>query len=109
MLITNRLLKTMIPFILFKLMNDENEWDHRISAGVKEGPEHCIRIEEVSAALKKMKRDKAPSLSGLVAEMIQTTRDIGTQWILVLCNGIMHVCMRACMRACCIQNISVTF
>jgi len=21
-----------------KLMNEENEWDHRISAGVKEGP-----------------------------------------------------------------------
>jgi len=27
-------------------------------------------------------------LSGLVAEMIQTTGDIGTQWILDLCNGI---------------------
>ena len=27
-----------------KLMNEENEWDHRISAGVKEGPEDCIRI-----------------------------------------------------------------
>jgi len=27
-------------------------------------------------------------LSGLVAEMIQTTGDIGTQWILDLCNRI---------------------
>ena len=26
-----------------KLMNEENEWDHRISAGVKEGPAECIR------------------------------------------------------------------
>jgi len=33
-----------------KLMNEENEWDHRISAGVKEGPADCIRIEEVAAA-----------------------------------------------------------
>ena len=40
------------------------------------------------AALKKMKRHKAPRLSGLVAEMIQATWDIGTQWILDLCNGI---------------------
>ena len=24
-----------------KLMNEENEWDHRISAGVKEGPADC--------------------------------------------------------------------
>ena len=40
------------------------------------------------AVLKKMKRHKAQGLSGLVAEMIQATGDIGTQWILDLCNGI---------------------
>jgi len=39
-----------------KLMNEENECHHRISAGVKEGPANCIRINEVAAALKKMKR-----------------------------------------------------
>jgi len=54
-----------------KLMNEENEWDHRISVTVKEGPADCIRIDEVAAALKKMKRHKAPGLSGLVAEMMQ--------------------------------------
>jgi len=48
----------------------------------------CISIDEVAAALTEMKRHKAPVLSGLVAEMIQTTGDIGTQWILHLCNGI---------------------
>jgi len=62
-----------------KLMNEENEWDHRISAGVKKGPADCIRINEVAAALKKMKRFKAPGLSGLVAEMIQATGDTETQ------------------------------
>ena len=40
------------------------------------------------AVLKKMKRHKAPGLSGLVAEMILATKDIGTQWILNLCNSI---------------------
>jgi len=35
-----------------------------------------------------MKRHKAPGLSGLVAKMLQATSDIGTQWILDLCNGI---------------------
>jgi len=35
-----------------KLLNEENEWHHRISARVKEGPAHCIRISEVAAALK---------------------------------------------------------
>jgi len=42
-------------------MNEENEWDHGISAEVKEGPADCIRIDEVAAALKKMKRHKFSS------------------------------------------------
>jgi len=71
-----------------KLMNEENEWDHKISAEVKEGPADCIRMAKVRAVLKKMKSHKAPGLSGLVTEMIQATGDIGTQWILDLCNGI---------------------
>ena len=37
-----------------KLTNEENEWDHKISAGVKEGPADCVRIAEVTAVLKKM-------------------------------------------------------
>ena len=53
-----------------------------------EGPADCIRMDEVRAALKKMKRHKAPGLSGLVTEMIQATGVTGTQWILDLCNGI---------------------
>jgi len=70
-----------------KLMNEENEWDHGISAEVKEGPADCIRMGEVVAALKKMKWHKAPGLSGLSAEMIQATEGIGTQWLLDLCSG----------------------
>ena len=34
-----------------KLINEENEWDRRILAGVKERPAICIRIGEASAAL----------------------------------------------------------
>ena len=69
-------------------MNDENELDHKISAEVKEGPADCIRMAVVRAVLQKMKRHKATGLLGLVAEMIQATGDIKTQWILDLCNGI---------------------
>ena len=36
-----------------------------------------VLIDEVRAALKKMKRHKAPGLSGLVTEMIQATGDTG--------------------------------
>ena len=48
-----------------KQMNEENEWDHKLSAEVKEGPADCITMDEVRAALKEMKRHKAPGLSGL--------------------------------------------
>jgi len=61
-----------------KLMNEENEWDHKLSAEVKEGPADYIILDEVRAALK-MNRHKAPGLSGLVTEMIQATGDIVTQ------------------------------
>jgi len=54
----------------------------------KEGPADCIRTGKVVAALKKMKRHKAPGMSGISAEMIQATEGIGTQWLLDLCNGI---------------------
>jgi len=30
-----------------KMMNEENEWDHKVSGGVKEGPADCTRIAEV--------------------------------------------------------------
>jgi len=65
-----------------KLMNEENEWDRKISADVKEKPADCITMDEVRAALKKIERHKAPRLSGQVTEMIQATGDIKTQWIL---------------------------
>jgi len=32
-----------------KLMNEENEWDHNILAGVKEEPVHCFRMAKVSS------------------------------------------------------------
>jgi len=39
-----------------KMINEENSWYHRISIEVKEGPADWI--DEVAAALKKMKRIK---------------------------------------------------
>ena len=56
--------KNSVELMNEELMNKENERDLRISAIVKEGPADCIRIGEVAAALKQMKRHKAPGLSG---------------------------------------------
>ena len=44
-------------------MNEENEWDHRKMAAVKEGTADCIRTDEAAATLKKIKRHKDPGLS----------------------------------------------
>jgi len=41
-----------------------NEWDHGISAEVKEGPADCIRIGEVIAVLKNVKRHKLQICQG---------------------------------------------
>ena len=83
MIVDEKGIKDSWKYYMEKLMNEENEWDHRILAGVKEGPADCIRINEVAAGL-----------SGLGAEMRHITGDIGTQWILDLCNGIMkNVCI----------------
>ena len=71
-----------------KLMNEENEWDHGISAEVKED----LIASGLMKLLQHWKRwrgiNLAPGLSGLTAEMIQATEDTGTQWLLDLCNDI---------------------
>jgi len=43
-------------------------------------------IDEVAPALKKMRKDKASGLSGLIAEMIQAAADTGTEgyWTYVI-------------------------
>ena len=56
--------------------------DQQIVSGWTKWEQHRRR------ALKEMKRHKAPGLSGLVTEVIQATGEIGTQWMLDLCNGI---------------------
>ena len=77
MIVEEKWIKDSQKEYMEKLMNEEKECDHRISAGVKEGPADCIRINEVAAALKKIKRHKSPDITGLIAEMI-----------LDICNGI---------------------
>jgi len=51
-------------------MNEEKSWDHYTLCQIKEGPADCIRVEEVTKALERMKKHKAPGVSGLVTEML---------------------------------------
>jgi len=39
-----------------RLMNEENDWDHSTSHGVKEGPVDCFRPCELTTALERMKQ-----------------------------------------------------
>jgi len=64
-------------------MQNINGIINKISATVKEGPANYIIIDEVAAALKKMKRQSPRN------DTIH--RVIGTQWILDLRNGIVKV------------------
>jgi len=89
-----------------KLMNEDSKWDHRVSAGVADGPADCVGIDCVAAALKKMKRHKAPGLSGVVAEIIQARGDIATQWIMDSCNGIVkESCITEDWKSCVVLPI----
>ena len=42
--VTDKGIKDSWKEYMEKLMNEENEWDHKISAEVKEGPADCIRM-----------------------------------------------------------------
>jgi len=68
-----------------KLMNEENEWDHKISAEVKEGPADCIRMAEVRTLLKKMKR---PRIVRAGSRNDTSHRRYWNPVVLGLCNGI---------------------
>ena len=68
-----------------KLMNEENEWDHKISAEVKEGPADCIRMAEVRTLLKKIKR---PRIVRAGSRNDTSHRRYWNPVVLGLCNGI---------------------
>jgi len=69
-----------------KLMNEENEWHNRISAGVKEGPAHCTRIDEVVAVLLKSIKRQSDRLAR--ASSRNDTSYKGYWNSVDLCNGI---------------------
>ena len=56
--------------------------------GIIEYQPELKKDQQIAPGSMKLKRHKAAGLSGLLAEMIQATGDIGTQWILDLCNSI---------------------
>jgi len=58
-----------------KLLNEENTWDDTTTCEKVEEPCELIRRDEISKALRMMKKGKAASHTGLISEMIMADED----------------------------------
>lgn len=71
------------------VMNVENTWDGIVEAAAVEGPVLSITREEVKAALKDLKYGKAGGVSGVLAEHIRGSGDVGVEVITRICNEVL--------------------
>ena len=62
-----------------RIVNEENEWDHKVEGDTVEGPAVCVSREGVLQALNEMKSGKAPGPSEVSMELIATSVGIGIQ------------------------------
>ena len=54
------------------------------------GPAEIISCNEVKSAITKTKSGKTAGPSGVVAEMLRASGDVGVQWVTDLCNNIVQ-------------------
>ena len=75
-----------------KLLNEEFEWDKAdLSTADKVcGEADTITFSEVKSAIARTKSNKAAGPSGVVAEMLKASGDVGIQWVTDLCNKIVQ-------------------
>jgi hypothetical protein len=75
-----------------KLLNEEFEWDKDGLEKVDKvsGPAEIITYGEVKAAITKAKSGKAAGPSGVGAEMLKASGDVGVKWVTDLCNAIIQ-------------------
>lgn len=73
-----------------KLSNEEFPWDKENLTEVdkRSGPCEQISLEEVRAAVKKMKSNKASGPSGVVADMLKAAGEAGIVWVADMCNSV---------------------
>jgi len=68
------------------LLNEEYIWDNAKTCEKVEGPCELIRKDEISKALRMMKKGKAAGPSGIVSEMFMADEDCSVEWLTYLCN-----------------------
>ena len=71
------------------VMNVENERDGTAEAMMVEGPVNCFTEEEVKNAIKDLKYGKAGGISGVVAEHIRGSSDVGVEVLTKICNDML--------------------
>jgi hypothetical protein len=73
-----------------KLLNVEFDWNRNDLDVVDavSGPSECLSKGEVMAAIAKSKSGKAAGPSGLVAEMLKASGEVGGQWVTDICNKV---------------------
>ena len=73
-----------------KLSNEEFPWnrDTLTEVNAVSGPSEKISFEEVKAAVKKMRSNKAAGPSGVVADMLKAAGDAGSVWVTDVCNSV---------------------
>jgi hypothetical protein len=74
------------------LANEEFSWDKSslTEVGVLSGPSERISEEEVRRAVAKMKCNKAPGPSGVVADMLKSAGETCLPWVTDVCNAIVQ-------------------
>ena len=103
-----------------KLLNVENDWDGKVDCPEVIGPHCLISEEEVEAAIKGLKIEKAAGPTGVVSEMMKATGGFGSRWMTDLINNIVkegcipddfwiHVCVLSLMNvmellSCCVPD-----
>ena len=71
----------------YKLLNEEFEWN---KDGLTAMDKVCGPAEIISCSEVKTKSGKAAGLSGVIAEMLRASGDVGVQWVTDLCNKIVQ-------------------
>ena len=71
-----------------KLLNEENEWDKAVESEDNAGEVEWITREEITKALSKMRKGKAPGQSLVVTEMMDAAGEWAVDWLTELCNEI---------------------
>lgn len=73
-----------------KLLNEEFDWNRNELSEVDavSGPLEEISMQEVRAAIRKMKNDKSTGPTGVAAEMLKASGESGVRWMTDLFNAV---------------------